>query len=204
MISTLDWDNYVGRLCIGKVSQGVLEKNQTVSLVEENKVLGNFRVQKLYTYEGLQKKEIDKVTSGDVVAIAGIPELNIGQTVTDPINPISLPSIKVEEPTIKITIGPNTSPFAGKEGQLGTSRQIKERLLKEKQINLGLKIDQDSSGANFIVSGRGELHLAVLIETIRREGFELQVSKPQVIYKKIDKVECEPFEEVTIDYLGFG
>jgi GTP-binding protein len=199
LISTLDWDNYVGRLCIGKVSQGVLEKNQTVSLVEENKVLGNFRVQKLYTYEGLQKKEIDKVTSGDVVAIAGIPELNIGQTVTDPINPISLPSIKFEEPTIKITIGPNTSPFAGKEGQLGTSRQIKERLLKEKQINLGLKIDQDSSGANFIVSGRGELHLAVLIETIRREGFELQVSKPQVIYKKIDKVECEPFEEVTID-----
>lgn len=199
LISTLDWDNYVGRLCIGKVMQGSLEKNQSVSLVEENKVLGNFRVQKLYTYEGLQKKEIDKVTSGDIVAIAGIPELNIGQTVASLTYPVSLPSIKVEEPTIKIAIGPNTSPFAGKEGKLGTSRQIKERLLKEKQVNLGLKIEQDSDGANFIVSGRGELHLAVLIETMRREGFELQVSKPQVIYKKIKGVEYEPFDEVTID-----
>ncbi|KKQ23705.1 MAG: GTP-binding protein TypA/BipA [Candidatus Roizmanbacteria bacterium GW2011_GWC2_37_13] len=199
LISTLDWDNYVGRLCIGKITQGVLGKNQTVSLVEENKVLGNFKVQKLYTYEGLQKKEVDKVTSGDVIAIAGIPELNIGQTVTDPAAPTSLPAIKVEEPTIKITIGPNTSPFAGKEGKLGTSRQIKERLLKEKETNLGLKIEQDQAGANFIVSGRGELHLAVLIETMRREGFELQVSKPQVIYKKIKGVVSEPYEEVTID-----
>lgn len=199
LISTLDWDNYVGRLCIGKVTQGVLEKNQQVSLVENNKVKGNFRVQKLYTYEGLQKKEVDKVTSGDVIAIAGIPELNIGQTVTDPGNPVSLPTIKVEEPTIKITIGSNTSPFAGKEGKFGTSRQIKERLLKEKQTNLGLKIEQDPEGANFIVSGRGELHLAILVETMRREGFELQVSKPQVIYKKIKGVECEPYEEVTID-----
>lgn len=199
LISTLDWDNYVGRLCIGKINQGTLEKNKSISLVEEGKVLGNFKVQKLYTYEGLQKKEVDKVISGDVVAIAGISELNIGQTVTDPSNPVSLPTIEVEEPTIKITIGPNTSPFAGREGTLGTSRQIKERLMKEKQTNLGLKIEQDPTGANFIVSGRGELHLAVLIETMRREGFELQVSKPQVIYKKINGVESEPFEEVTID-----
>lgn len=199
LISTLDWDNYVGRLCIGKVNQGSLEKNQLISLVENNKILGNYKVQKLYTYEGLQKKEVDKVISGDIVAIAGIPELNIGQTITDPKNPISLPTIKVEEPTIKITIGPNTSPFAGLEGKLGTSRQIKERLFKEKQTNLGLKIEQDINGTSFIVSGRGELHLAVLIETMRREGFELQVSKPQVIYKKINGVECEPYEEVTVD-----
>lgn len=199
LISTLDWDNYVGRLCIGKINQGELEKNQNISLVEDNKVIGSYRVQKLYTYEGLQKKEVDKVTSGDVVAIAGISELNIGQTVTDPKNTISLPTIKIEEPTIKITIGSNTSPFAGREGKLGTSRQIKERLLKEKQTNLGLKIEQDLAGANFIVSGRGELHLAVLIETMRREGFELQVSKPQVIYKKIDGKMYEPYEEVTVD-----
>lgn len=199
LISTLDWDNYVGRLCIGKINQGILNKNQTIALVEDNKVLGTYRAQKLYTYEGLEKKEVDKVTSGDVVAIAGIPELNIGATVTDPVSPVSLPAIKVEEPTIKITIGPNTSPFAGREGKLGTSRQIKERLLKEKETNLGLKIEQDPTGANFIVSGRGELHLSVLIETMRREGFELQVSKPQVIYKTIDKVLSEPFEEVTID-----
>lgn len=199
LISTLDWDNYVGRLCIGKINQGSLKKNQLVSLVENNKILGNYRVQKLYTYEGLQKKEVDKVISGDIVAIAGISELKIGQTIADPKNPLSLPTIKVEEPTIKITIGPNTSPFAGREGKLGTSRQIKERLLKEKQTNLGLKIESDPKGVNFIVSGRGELHLAVLIETMRREGFEMQVSKPQVIYKKINGIECEPYEEVTVD-----
>ena len=206
LISTLDWDNYVGRLCIGKITKGTLEKNQSIALVEEGKVIGTYRAQKLYTYEGLTKKEVEKVSSGDVVAIAGIPQLNIGQTVTHPDSPVSLPSIKVEEPTIKITIGTNTSPFAGKEGKYGTSRQISERLMKEKQTNLGLKIEQDPTGANFIVAGRGELHLAVLIENMRREGFELQVSKPQVIYRKIDGVECEPYEEVTIDcdkqYMG--
>ncbi|MFZ6035298.1 MAG: translational GTPase TypA [Patescibacteria group bacterium] len=199
LISTLDWDNYVGRLCIGKITRGTLEKGKSISLVEEGKVIGTYRAQKLYTYEGLMKKEVDKVTAGDVVAIAGIPELTIGQTVTDPSTPESLPTITVEEPTIKITIGTNTSPFAGREGKFGTSRQINERLMKEKQTNLGLKIEQDPNGANFIVAGRGELHLAVLIENMRREGFELQVSKPQVIYKKIDGVMCEPYEEVTID-----
>lgn len=199
LISTLDWDNYVGRLCIGKITKGTLEKNQSIALVENGKAIGTYKAQKLYTYEGLQKKEVDKVSAGDVVAIAGIDELNIGQTVTDPGHPESLPAIEVEEPTIKITIGTNTSPFAGREGKYGTSRQISERLMKERQTNLGLKIEQDPTGANFIVAGRGELHLAVLIENMRREGFELQVSKPQVIYKKIDGVDCEPYEEVTID-----
>jgi len=199
LISTLDYDNYVGKLCIGRISQGSLNKNQNISLVEDGKVIGNYKAQKLYTFEGLQKKEIDKVTSGDVVAIAGIPELTIGQTVTDSSSPVSLPTIKVEEPTIKITIGPNTSPFAGKEGKMGTSRQIRERLLKEKETNLGLKIEESQDGANFVVAGRGELHLSILIETMRREGFELQVSKPQVIYKKIAGVQKEPYEEVTIN-----
>lgn len=199
LISTLDWDNYVGRLCIGKISRGILNKNQNISLVSEGKVIGTYKAQKLYTYEGLEKKEVDSVTAGDVVAIAGISELNIGQTVTDPSAPESLPAITVEDPTIKITIGTNTSPFAGRDGKLGTSRQIKERLMKEKQTNLGLKIEPDPASANFIVSGRGELHLAILVETMRREGFELQVSKPQVIYKKINGIESEPYEEVTID-----
>lgn len=206
LISTLDYDNYVGRLCIGEVSQGVLKKDQPIVLVQENKIIGQYRAQKLYTFEGLQKKEVDEVTSGDIVAIAGISQLNIGQTICDPSNPASLPSIKVEEPTIKITIGPNTSPFSGREGKYCTSRQIKERLEKEKQTNLGLKIKPDPEGVNYVVYGRGELHLAILIETMRREGFELQVSKPQVIYKKIDGVINEPFEEVTIDvdkeYMG--
>ncbi len=198
LISTLDYDNYVGKLCIGKVSQGVLNKNQQIALVDENKIIGTYKVQKLYTYEGLQKKEVDQVRAGDIVAIAGIQELTIGQTVTDPAHAVSLPKIEVEEPTIKITLGPNTSPFAGREGKFCTSRQIKERLNKEKETNLGLKIEADAEGANFIIHGRGELHLSVLIETMRREGFELQVSKPQVIEKEIDGVICEPYEEVTI------
>jgi len=206
LISTLDYDNYVGRLCIGEVSQGILKKDQPIVLVQDNKVIGQYRAQKLYTFEGLHKKEVSWVASGDIVAIAGIPQLNIGQTICDPSNPVSLPSIKVEDPTIKITIGPNTSPFSGREGKYSTSRQIKERLEKEKQTNLGLKIEPDPEGVNYVVYGRGELHLAILIETMRREGYEMQVSKPQVIYKKIDGVVQEPYEEVTIDvdkdYMG--
>ena len=198
LISTLDYDNYVGKLCIGKIQQGTLKKDQAIVLVNDGKVIGSYRASKLYTYEGLIKKEVDQVNAGDIVAIAGIPLLTIGQTICNPENPVSLPTIQIEEPTIKITIGPNTSPFAGKEGKLGTSRQIKERLLKEKETNLGLKIVPDAQGANFVVHGRGELHLAILIETMRREGFELQISKPQVIEKTIDGVVSEPFEEVTI------
>ncbi|MCL4387011.1 MAG: translational GTPase TypA [Patescibacteria group bacterium] len=206
LISTLDYDNHVGKLCIGKVTQGTLTKGQGISLVDEDQVLGTYRVQKLYTSQGLQRIEVDQINAGDIVAIAGIPDLTIGQTVTDPAFPKSLPKITVEEPTIRVTIGPNTSPFLGKEGKFCSSAQIKERLLREKETNLGLKIEQDTESSNFVVSGRGELHLAVLIETMRREGFEMQVSKPQVIYKTIDGQVCEPFEEVTIDvgkeYIG--
>ncbi|NTU47070.1 translational GTPase TypA [Candidatus Roizmanbacteria bacterium] len=206
LISTLDYDNYVGKLCIGMVTRGKLQKNQSVALVEESGVKGTYRVQKLYTTEGLNRKEVEEVTAGDIVAVAGIPELTIGQTLTDPSDPEALPSIDIEDPTIKVTIGPNTSPFGGKEGKFCTSRQIKERLTKEKETNLGLRIEEDPEGVNFVVHGRGELHLSVLIETMRREGFELEISKPQVIYKTIDGNVCEPFEEVTIDvhkdYMG--
>jgi GTP-binding protein len=199
LISTLDYDNYVGKICIGKVTRGHLKKGASIALVQDNKILGQYKAQKLYTTVGLLRKEVDIVSTGDIVAIAGIPELTIGQTVSDPDFPESLPTIKVEDPTIKVTIGPNTSPFAGREGKFCTSRQIKERLLKEKETNLGLRIEPDQEGVNFVVHGRGELHLAILIETMRREGFELQISKPEVIYKTIDGVTCEPFEEVTID-----
>ncbi len=206
LISTLDFDNYVGKLCIGRISRGTLSRGQNVTLVEENAVKGTFKVQKLYTSVGLEKKEVDRVTSGDIVAIAGIPELSIGQTVTDPGFPQSLPTIKIEEPIIRISIGPNTSPLSGREGKFCTSRQIKERLLREKETNLGLKINEEKDGINFIVSGRGELHLAILIETMRREGFELQIGKPQVITKTVDGEVYEPYEEITIDvgkdYLG--
>ncbi len=199
LISTLDYDNYVGKLCIGRVNRGKLKLNQNVTLVDANKILGTYKVQKLYTTVGLNRQEAAEVSTGEIATLAGIPELTIGQTVTDPATPESLPTIEIEEPTIKVTIGPNTSPFAGKEGKFTTSRQIKERLLKEKETNLGLKIEPDPEGVKFIVHGRGELHLAVLVENMRREGFELEVSKPQVIYKTIDGVVSEPFEEVTIE-----
>lgn len=198
-ISTLDYDNYVGRLCIGKVTQGTLKKGQSIALVDNDKSIGVYKVQKLYTTVGLNRMEVDVVTAGDIATIAGIPELNIGQTVCDPAFPVSLPKIDVEEPTIKITVGPNTSPLAGREGKFGTSRQIHERLMKEIETNLGLRVIDDPQSAKFIVSGRGELHLAILIEAMRREGYEMEVSKPQVIYKTINNEICEPYEEVTIE-----
>lgn len=199
LISTLDYDNYVGRLCIGKVHHGKLKRDQTVALVDNNKTIGTYKVQKLYTTSGLDREEKEEVTSGDIATLAGIAELTIGQTVCDPAFPESLPSIAVEEPTIKITIGPNTSPFSGKEGKYSTSRQLRERLMKEIETNLGLRVADDTESAKFVVSGRGELHLSMLIESMRREGYEMEVSKPQVIYKNIDGVMCEPFEEVTIE-----
>jgi len=206
LISTLDYDNYVGKLCIGKVSRGKLSRNQTIAVVDDNKVIGTYKAQKLYTTVGLGRQETEEISSGDIVTIAGINELTIGLTVTDPSTPESLPTIAIEDPTIKITVGPNTSPFAGREGNLGTSRQIKERLLKEKETNLGLKIEEDEESAKFAVYGRGELHLSVLIENMRREGFELEVSKPQVLFKTIDNEVCEPYEEVTVEidqeYIG--
>ncbi len=199
LISTLDSDQYVGRLCVGKVTRGSLNKGSGVALVQDDKILGHYKAMKMFTSEGLIRKEVDTVVAGDIVAVAGIPELTIGQTVTDPQHPESLPTIKVEDPTLKVIIAPNSSPFAGREGTFTTSRQIRERLMKERETNLGLHIDEGEGGAKFVVSGRGELHLSILIETMRREGFEIEVSRPQVIYKTIDSVKCEPFEEVTID-----
>lgn len=198
LISTLDYDNYVGKLCIGKVNHGRLKKGEPITLVDEDKIIGNYTAQKLYTSVGLNRIEVDEVTSGDIVALAGIPRMTIGQTVTDPNKRESLPKIKVESPTIKVTIGPNTSPLAGREGKYVNSSQIKERLTKEKETNVGLSI-AESEGTRFTVAGRGELHLSILIETMRREGFELEVSRPEVIFKTIDGQICEPYEEATID-----
>lgn len=199
LVSTLDYDSYVGKICIGKVNQGILHLGEEITLIDENIVLGKYKATKLFISVGLRREETSQVVSGDIAAVAGIDKLTIGQTISHPDFPRSLPKIKIEDPTIKITIGPNTSPLSGKEGKLCSSTQIKERLLKEKEINLGLHIESDPDSAHFIVAGRGELHLAVLLETMRREGFEMQVSKPQVIYKEIEGVMCEPYEEVTID-----
>ncbi len=199
LISTLDYDPYVGRLAIGKVNQGCLKKSDKISLVNHKGVSGSFTITKLYLNFGLERREVDSIEAGDIATLAGIKDLQIGQTITSPDFPKALPAIKITQPTIRITIGPNTSPFNGQDGRFFTSRQIKARLYKEVEANIGLKVTEDPVSKKFIVSGRGELHLAILIETMRREGFEFEVSKPQVIYKQIDGQKCEPYEEVTID-----
>ncbi len=189
-ISTLDFDNHLGKMGIGRINRGNLKVGQMVTLVGQ----GNFKIEKLFTSLGLQRVSVDEAHSGDIVAIAGVSNLTIGQTITDPSRPEALPQITITEPTMKVTVWPNTSPFAGRDGKFVTSRQGGERLLSEAQINLGLRIE-NMGGGNFVVCGRGELHLAVLLETMRREGFEMQVSKPEVIIKNNQ----EPYEEVTID-----
>jgi len=206
LISTIDHDPYVGRLCIGKITRGTLKKGEKISLVDNEKVIGTYTATKLFTSQGLQKVEVDEIVAGDIASLAGIPNLTIGQTVTNPAAPVSLPVIHVEEPTIRISVGPNTSPFAGREGEFVTSRQIQARLYKELETDLGLKVEDDETSIASIVSGRDELLLAMLVESMRREGFEFEISKPQVIYKKVDGVTCEPYEELTIDipkdYMG--
>ncbi len=206
LISTLDYDPYVGKLCIGKITRGTLTKGMKIALIVDSKVIGTYTATKIFASVGLSRVEVETAVAGDIVALAGIPELSISQTVTDVDHPDSLPAIEVAEPTIKIRIGPNTSPFAGREGEYVTSRQIKERLTKELETNLGLRLEESQDPNSFVICGRGELHLAVLIETMRREGFELEVAKPQVIMKQVDGVMCEPYEELTIDvqkeYMG--
>lgn len=200
-ISTLDYDNHLGKIGIGRIKRGTLNLGQSVVAVTPEKKIGQFRIEKLYTSEGIERKEIEVAHSGDIVAIAGVPDIEIGQTLCDPSTPEALPLISVTEPTLRITIGANTSPMAGRDGKYVTSRQVGERLMKERETNLGLRIS-DSDGGNYVVAGRGELHLAVLLENMRREDYEVQVSKPEVIMKD----GMEPFEEVLIDvpdqYLG--
>ncbi len=199
LISTLERNSYLGKLSIGRITRGSVHVGDQVSLVTPEKTLGNYRIEKLFVSKGLEKVPVESAVSGDIVAVAGIKELSIGQTLTAPSKQEALPAIAVTEPTLKITIGPNTSPYAGREGKFVTSRQIRERLLEEKETNLGLRIEEQTDGVGFVVSGRGELHLAVLIETMRREGYEMEVSKPQVILREVNGVKMEPFDEVTID-----
>ncbi len=203
LISTLDDDPYLGKLAIGKINAGTVVKNQNLALVEPETGLHpghrTFRVEKLFASVGLKRQEIDQAFAGDIVAIAGKMNLSINQTLCDPSHIAPLAAIEISAPTLKITIGPNTSPFAGREGKFQTSRQIYERLLKEKETNLGLIINQDQNSSRFEVSGRGELHLAVLIENMRREGYEMEISKPQVITKVVDGQTLEPYLEVYIE-----
>ncbi|MFA6426861.1 MAG: translational GTPase TypA [Candidatus Magasanikbacteria bacterium] len=194
----LAYDNYLGRMGIGRMYQGVLKMTDKVFLKKHDGQIISGGITKMFTFEGITRKEVSEVVAGDIVMIAGLPDIYIGDTVCASRDAELLPAIKIDEPTISLNFLVNNSPFAGKEGKFVTNRQIKERLEKELEVNVGLKIDF-SAVDYYKVFGRGELHVAILLENMRREGFELQVSQPQVIIKEIDGVTCEPFEEVTID-----
>jgi len=196
-VSNLDWDNFRGQYAIGRITQGVAKPGLDIAIVNETGIKEKAKIEKIYTSQGLKRIEVEKAYSGDIIALTGVKDAGIGETLTDLNNPVALPAIKIEEPTLKIAVTANTSPFAGKEGQFVTSRQILERLKRELLTNVSLKMEEQNG--EMILSGRGELHLSVLIETLRREGFELQVGKPQVITKEIDGVIMEPIEELTVD-----
>ena len=201
----LDYNDFVGRIGIGRVKRGKAKVNEMVSCVRRDGSIKQFRIQKMYGYLGLKRIEINEAKAGEIVAIAGLPDIEVGETVCTQGIEEPLPLLKIDEPTLQMTFGVNTSPFCGKEGKILTARKIEERLYKETERDVSLKVEPNDS-ESFIVSGRGELHLSILIENMRREGFELQVSKPQVIIKEIDGIKCEPFEDVLIevpeDYVG--
>ncbi|HPT08367.1 MAG TPA: translational GTPase TypA [bacterium] len=194
----LAYDNFLGRLAICRVYNGIIKSGQDVIVKNLNNETRTRRITKLFTFQGLNRKEETEAHAGEIIMIAGLPNIYIGETICDNVNQELLPAIKIDEPTISLDFLINNSPFAGREGKFVTNRQLKERLEKELEINVGLKIDF-SDISSYKVYGRGELHIAILLENLRREGFELQVSQPQVIIKKIDGVDNEPFEEVVID-----
>ena len=194
----LDYNDFVGRIGIGVIKRGHVKAGQMVSCVRLDGSIKQFRIQKMFGYLGLKRIEVNEAEAGDIVAISGLPDINVGETICDINQEEALPHLRIDEPTLQMTFGVNTSPFAGREGKLLTVRKIEERLFKETERDVSLRVepfDQES----FTVSGRGELHLSILIENMRREGFELQVSKPQVIIKEIDGVKCEPYEDLQMD-----
>ena len=199
LVSSLDYDPYVGRLTIGKIFSGSIKKGQPVVLLKKDGTTVQGKVQKLFVYEGVGRKEVDEAPPGEIVAIAGFDNAEIGDTISIPENPKALPPIEVEEPTISMIFSVNKSPFAGREGKFVTSRHLKERLERETLTNLAIKVEPTESTEAFKVSGRGELQLAILIEQMRREGYEFEVSKPKVITKEINGVKHEPVEEVVMD-----
>ena len=199
LVSSLDFDPHKGTYAIGKISQGSIKAKQMVVLLDENEKAGEYRIDQVFTSKGLKRIEVERGTTGDIVAVTGKSDVSIGQTIADPADPTGFPKITLEEPTLKIILSANTSPLAGLEGTYGTARQLHQRLIQEKKTNIGLTIEQNSGGSSFAVSGRGELHLAILLETLRREGYEMQVGKPEVIVKKINNETCEPYEEVIIE-----
>lgn len=198
MVTTLDSDEYVGRVAIGRIMRGKIKEGQNVVVISGDGETKE-RIGKVYVYQGLKRMEVSEAQLGEIVAITGLPSASIGHTVADAENPEALPTINIDEPTLSMTFGVNTSPFAGREGQFVTSRHLRDRLYKETETNVSLRVEETESPDTFKVSGRGELHLSILIETMRREGYELQIGKPEVIYKEINGQLCEPIENLTIE-----
>jgi GTP-binding protein len=200
LVTMLGYDDYRGVTAIGRVFAGTIKAGQKMARMKLDGTILPESARYLYTFKGLNKVEIDEVKAGDIVSLAGLEGIAIGETLADPADPVALPTIKVEEPTVRMTFGVNTSPFTGKEGKWGTSRKLRERLYDELRTNVSLRVEDTDSAENFLVSGRGELHLGILIETMRREGYEFQVSRPEVIYHQADDgVLLEPYEEVHVE-----
>jgi GTP-binding protein len=195
----LAYDNYKGKIAVGRLYSGTLKKATTVARIDRSGAIRKEQLTAVMLFDGLNRVDVNEAQAGDIVAIAGIPDITIGETITDPENPQALPTIAIDEPTIKMTFAVNTSPFRGRDGKFTTSRNIKERLEKELETDVALKVTMTEATDRWIVAGRGELHLAILIEKMRREGFEIEVSKPQVIFKEENGKKMEPIELVSIE-----
>jgi|TARA_B110000879_G_scaffold93219_1_gene127597 GTP-binding protein len=199
LITSLDYSSFIGRIAIGRVHRGSVKENQNIMLCKRDGSIVKAKIKEVFIFDGFEKRKVSEVKAGEICAITGVEGFDIGDTIADFENPEALPTIKIDEPTMSMTFTINDSPFFGQDGKFVTSRQIKERLEKEEERNLALRVESTESADTFRVFGRGVLHLSVLIETMRREGYELQIGQPQVIIKQIDGVKCEPIEELTID-----
>ena len=199
LVSNVDYDEYLGRLAVGRVERGTVRTGMPVAICKKDDKIAQGKIAKLFTYQGLKRVEVEEAKAGDIICISGISDINIGETVCDLNNPEKIDFVDIDEPTVSMTFSVNNGPFAGKEGQFVTSRHIRDRLFKELERNVSLRVKETDTPDSFEVCGRGELHLSILIETMRREGFELLVSRPKVIYKEIDGVKCEPIERLVVN-----
>ena len=199
LVSNIDYDDYLGRIAVGRVERGTIKDGMPVAVCKADDKISNGKVAKLFTYMGLNKVEVEEMQAGDIIALSGITDINIGDTICDINKPEKIPFVNIDEPTVSMTFSVNDGPFAGREGKFVTSRHIRDRLFKELERNVSLRVKETDRAESFEVSGRGELHLSVLIETMRREGFELLVSRPKVIFKEIDGQKCEPIEKLVVN-----
>lgn len=199
LVSNIDYDDYVGRIAVGRLERGIVKPGMNVVVCKKDDKTINGKIAKVYTHQGLNKVEVEEARAGDIIELSGISDINIGDTICDPANPEKIPFVDIDEPTVSMTFSVNDGPFAGREGEFVTSRHLRDRLFKELEKNVSLRVKETDRAEAFEVSGRGELHLSVLIETMRREGFELLVSRPKVIFKEIDGQKCEPIERLVVN-----